>query len=652
MRRDIHFSALLAAGGSLLLAASGCDGKAFLEPFESCEELEDYIEDQAIKQYTYNGPVGYGIAPPLRGAPMDNMAMEDGASGGTSQGGGNSHSSTNTQERGVDEADFVKNDGEFIYVVGGDSLRIVDAWPAEEMNEVGVLAMEGWPEAMYLDGDQVAVLSHLYDEASPEGDRQVQVQGFVTKVSVVDVTDRTSPRLTRELYVEGSLYDSRRIGNHLYLITYRDLAESGIEYWDQKDSEIKDQVRERTLEQWMPRRAMNDRDGESWSVRDDQICDCTSVYRPNRDGGLAMMTVLTIDLADPDSVPAGTSVLAGVGEVYATPDSLYLAVYEAGSGPWRVNSASAAGTRIHKFDLTESVARPVYKASGRVDGHVLNSFAMDEADDHFRVATTSFEGRNWTPVSGLYMLRQASGELMQVGEVTGIEPGEEIYAVRFMDDAAYVVTFFQMDPLFTFDLSDPENPQQVGELEITGFSTYLHPLGGSHLIGVGEEVAPNSGMFEGMQISLFDVSDLANPTMTDRVVIDTGWSWSEALYDHHAFNYYGPLDMLAIPVSYEGAEYGTVSFAGLHAYEITPGNDILLMGEIDASALIDPDVEDPYYGQYCAQVRRSVIIEDVVYAISSGGIIAAGVDDLSTPYAVLAFPDHGNCDQTWEWWMM
>jgi Beta propeller domain len=341
-----------------------------------------------------------------------------------------------------------------------------------------------------------------------------------------------------------------------------------------------------------------------------------------------------------------------VGEVYATPESLYVAVYEPGSGPWRVNSASAAGTRIHKFDLTESVARPVYEASGRVDGHVLNSFAMDDADDHFRIATTSFEGRNWTPVSGLYMLRQVGGELMQVGEVTGIEPGEEIYAVRFVDDAAYVVTFFQMDPLFTFDLSDPENPQQMGELEITGFSTYLHPLGGNHLIGVGEEVDPDSGMFEGVQISLFDVSDLSDPLMTDRVVINTGWSSSEALYDHHAFNYYGPLDMLSIPVSYEGAEYGSVSFAGLHTYEITPGNDILLMGEIDASALIDPDVEDPYYGQYCSQVRRSVVIEDVVYAISAGGIIAAGVEDLSTQYAVLAFPDHGNCDQTWEWWMM
>ncbi len=652
MTRTDRFGVAALAAGTLLLGATGCDSRAYLEPFESCEELEQYIEDLAIEQYTYTGGGGYGIAPPLRGAaPTDDMAMEDGAAGGTNQdGGGNSHSSTNTQERGVDEADFVKNDGEYIYVVGGDSLRIVDAWPAETMAEVATLGLEGWPEAMYLDGDRVAVLSHLYDEANPEGDRDFATRGFVTKVSVVDVTDRTSPRLTREIYVEGSLYDSRRVDGTLYLITYRDLADSGIEYWDQSTSEVKDAVRERTLEQWMPRRAINQRDGEAWTLRDDAVCDCRDVYRPNRDGGLAMMTVVTLDLDDPDGEPVGTAVIAGVGEVYATPESLYLAVYEPGSGPWRVGSASQAGTRVHKFDLAGGLSRPVYEASGRVDGHVLNSFAMDDAEKHFRIATTSFEGRSWTPVSGLYTLRQVGGELMEVGSVTGIEPGEEIYAVRFMDDVAYVVTYFQMDPLFTFDLSDPENPRQLGELEITGFSTYLHPIGDGHLIGVGEEVDPDSGWFEGMQISLFDVRDLADPLMTDRVVIDTGWSWSEALYDHHAFNYYGPLDMLALPVSYEGAEYGDVAFAGLHTYEVVPDQEILMLGAIDASALIDPDV-DPYYAQYCAQVRRSVIIEDVVYAVSSGGIIAAGVADQANPYAVLAFPDHGSCDQAWEWWI-
>ena len=650
MNRAIHLGGAFLAAGSML-AATGCSDEPELEPFESCDALEEYIEKLAYEEYTWDGSEddrGTWGGQGGMGAPEADMAapMGDDDDAGSS----NSHSTTNTQESGVDESDFVKNDGEFIYVLNGEDLAIIDAWPAEEMAEVARLTLEGYPEELYLDGDTIAVLTHLSNDVSPMGGRNMEVRDQVTKITIIDVADRTDPQITREVYVEGSLYDSRRVDERLYLITSRDLADTPLQQdlWgrDLDDDDVRQEVEAQALEDWMPRRGVNTRNGQEWTLAQDSVCGCTDIYRPSRDGGLNMMSVLALDFSVADSEITGTSVLAGNAEVYATPDSLYLAVYEPDSGPFGT-SLDDYGTRIHKFDLEGGPAHPVYEASGRVDGWTHNSFAMDDAEGTFRIVTTSYNhgGLRGTPgnSTGLYMLEQDGNRLDVIGQTEGIAPDEDVYAVRFTDDIAYVVTFMQIDPLFTIDLRDPTSPEVLGELEVTGYSTYMHPLDDGHLLAVGEAVDP-----AGVQISLFDVTDLSDPQLQDREIVETGWSGSEAIYDHHAFNYYEPMDLFAVPIN-SSYGWGDVEFAGLYVYDVTVADGIDYVGEIDASVFVEEEVDD-YYAQYCAQVRRSIIIEDVIYAVAAGGIIAAQAEQPEESLATLAFPDNGNCDEPWSPW--
>jgi hypothetical protein len=201
--------------------------------------------------------------------------------------------------------------------------------------------------------------------------------------------------------------------------------------------------------------------------------------------------------------------------------------------------------------------------------------------------------------------------------------------------------------VLSIDLSNPDEPVVLGELEITGYSNYLHPLDADHLIGVGEEIDPDSGAIEGLAVSLFDVSDLTDPQLQDRIVIETGWDSSEALLDHHAFMYYEPLNMLTLPVLESQGADGPIVDSYLDVFRVTAADGIQEVGSLDAAPLIDPQINRDYH-PYCSQVRRAVVIEDVLYGVAAGGVIASSVDDLEDPLSILRFPDHGYCDQPWE----
>jgi len=655
----------VALAALMLVTCVGCTKKASLETFDSCDELESYIESLAIEELTWTGSNTSwgGVAPPrntqdFSSAAGDPTMAEDAAGGGgPSTGGGlgsdpnRDYSTTNTQEVEVDEADIVKNDDTYFYLVSGEDLVVVQAWPADNLEVLSRFHIEGQPTELYLDGDIVAVLSLMYGDASPQGNDAQDLNGFVTKLSVLDVSDRSAPQLQREIYVEGSLYSSRRVDGMLYLITYRDLGDFGLSN-DLSNTEIRDRVQEREMSDWMPTMVNNVLDGSSWSLDQSDVCGCSDVYKANRDGGLEMMSVMAVDITDPRGELSGTSVIAGTGEVYATPYSLYMAVYEPNEGPFRATSGGF-GTRIHRFNLDGS-GHPQYAASGRVEGWAHNSFAMDEANDTFRIATTVFAGSQGTQSTGVYVMTQDSDKLKVIGEVTDIAPEEDVYSVRFMDDTAYVVTFGQverwMDPLFTIDLTDPTDPTILGELEITGYSTYMHPMGDDHLLAVGEEIDPDTGWIDGLAVTLFDVSDLTDPQLDDRQVIETSWDSSEALFDHHAFTYYEPHDMLAVPVMLTTDTWGgDVSYSGLAVFDVTVADGVQPAGQMDASQLIHEGV-DYYYAVYCSQIRRSIVIEDMLYGVSAGGIISAPVADPGDSFDVLTFSNYGNCDEPWEWW--
>jgi hypothetical protein len=350
--------------------------------------------------------------------------------------------------------------------------------------------------------------------------------------------------------------------------------------------------------------------------------------------------------------------MAGGQTVYASAEHLYVAAPEwfDWSAPRPLGDVPEGvpddvGTDIHRFDITGPAA--TYEMSGHVDGTLLDQFALDEHDSHLRVATTTglaWAGGEDESESHVTVLAPSDGALVEVGRVSGLGRGETIQSVRFMGSVGYVVTFEQTDPLYTLDLADPAAPAVAGELKILGFSAYLHPVGEGRLLGVGQD-ATEEGRQLGTQIALFDVRDPAAPTRLAQAVIPE--SSSAAEWDHHAFLWWEPTGLAAVPVSayavggsFDGligfgvdVEGGTLGELGRIAHPVVtvPGD-----GSGGSSGVVEPvpptqiepgeptepgDVLPPEDFSFPDPILRSFVVGDRLWTLSSGGL---GTSDLAT----------------------
>jgi hypothetical protein len=269
-------------------------------------------------------------------------------------------------------------------------------------------------------------------------------------------------------------------------------------------------------------------------------------------------------------------------------------------------------TALHKFAVGGG-GQPVYRGSGMVAGWLNDQFSMGEYQGTLRIGTT----RGGWPGEGisnrLAVLAEQDGKLVESGKIEGLAPGEKIYAMRFDRDRGYMVTFRQTDPLFTFDLSDPANPRKAGEIKVNGFATYIHLIGDNRLLTIGKS-ADSTGRVTGNKLQLFDVVDLATPKLVGDY--EMGASWSSAGYDYHAFVYYAPLNLLAIPFY----DYGTspaTTLSGLALFTVS-GSGITSMGGIPAGTVTTS------YGSYNDSVDRSVVIGADIYSIAQRNLTVAG----------------------------
>jgi uncharacterized secreted protein with C-terminal beta-propeller domain len=319
--------------------------------------------------------------------------------------------------------------------------------------------------------------------------------------------------------------------------------------------------------------------------------------------------------------------LVAVGDtVYGTASSLYVASDQRWRfdlmpvDPLRGGSAKPAEvtTQIHRFDLA-TPGRPRYVASGEVPGWLINQYAMSEWNGHLRVATTS--GRTAAPEeatsSGVYLLkipdavRDAVQALREVGRVTGLGRNERIYAVRFLGDTGYVVTFRQTDPLYTLDLRDPVKPRVTGELKITGYSAYLHEVGEGRLLGIGQD-ADLRGRVKGTQVSLFDVRDPTRPVrIAQRRIAD---AHSEAEFDPHAFLFWPADGLLVVPLTVPD---GTTSAALALRVGDRTLDDVGRIRHRDDRVPADDRV-----------IRRSLVVGEVLWTLSDAGLMANRAADL------------------------
>jgi len=318
-----------------------------------------------------------------------------------------------------------------------------------------------------------------------------------------------------------------------------------------------------------------------------------------------MLSVLTIDPAMGLSPVDSDGVMTSAQTVYASAEGLYVATPTWSNEPRPGDDFLFGGresTLVHRFDIAEDFETS-YTGSGEVRGSLLNQFSMSEHRGYLRVATTDQADEE----SFVTVLDAQSDELRTVARVGNLGLGEQIYAVRFIGDTGYVVTFRQIDPLYTLDLSDPKNPKVLGELKIQGYSAYLHPIGESLLLGIGQDANEN-GQVKGTQISLFDVSNLEEPIRLHQARIGQGSS-SEAEYDHHAFLWWPSLNMAVLPVNayhYDERTGYEEWFSGAVGARVDRARGISSIG-----TLRHPQG---------SQIRRSVVIGDTLYTISDDGV--------------------------------
>ena len=540
-----------------LLVATGSAATPALRGFTSCDELHDFFVERSLERASSDRDYIFAeeeeaaeeeateetVVAEAEAADVDAISAPASGGGPVEDRGETSETGTNVQERGVDEPDIIKTDGAYIYVLQPQSLlvtRIVEGGPVVEVGRITFNRTSHRQELLIGVGKAVVVRQledgaralplGLDDAARPQLTPQVVRPQL--EVLEIGLDQPAAPRWLRSLDLDGRFVSARLVGGNVHLVMRQEAYLPWASRWDFRRSSDWEQYNEALAEQsklgqWYPLFGVQDHISHTFDQG--YAVDCTQTYAPE-DGGANLSFMLSFDLERGIDEWGSVAVMSNDPTVYASTNSLYLA------GP----SDSWRDSVIHRFDISDPLS-PSYFGSGTVRGQLLSQWALSEHDGYLRVATTIRD--RWPRVSNVFVLESVvdeasptGGALEQVGLVSGLGVNEDIFAVRFMGDVGYVVTFRQIDPLYVLDLSDPTNPQAVGELKIPGFSRYLHPLGEGLLFAIGRDADPRTGRELGLQASLFDVSDPANPTQIAVLPLGDD-ARSPVEFDHRAFRY-------------------------------------------------------------------------------------------------------------------
>ena len=584
------------------------------------------------------------------------------------------YSTTNVQVKGVDEPDFLKTDGKYVYIVSENRLTIADAYPAKDAKIIFRTAFDIESQNlrnMFLNDDKLVVFYYGTDqeEIIPEFDFEPRYKHRqTTHAEIIDISDRQDPKIIRDYEIDGSFYNARMIGDYVYLVTTSEI--------DHRYPTIP-------------------------TVTDDSGFTMTPdvYYFDNFDRDYNFNTVTALSVFD-DTINSETFLMGGTGTIYVSEDSLYLAyqqdlprgyfdsmkrdrffdvivpllpedvqleVHEIQNDPsidwhdkWitvsdtlqdtynkmdknaRQKLFSAINEKLYEYDnkMQEDSRKTVihkilldkenleYSAKGSVPGNLLNQFSMDEYDGKFRIATTNeYYSHNTGNVryNAVYVLDE---DLKTVGSLDKIALNESIFSARFMGDRLYLVTFERIDPFFVIDLSQ-DTPKILGELKIPGFSNYLHPYDKDHVIGIGRDTIEkdNRVMQLGIKIALFDVSDVSNPVVVDDVVIGNQRTDSVALEDHRAFLFDKNKDVLSIPIHSRADALdvdemsGSQQWYGFYVYGLDALKGFDFKGRVQHAVGNDS-------WPHSHTSPRSFYIEDVLYTVSDAYLKMNDLQDI------------------------
>ncbi len=561
--------------------------------FGSLQRFSSYME---LKSFLNASSKGASYTPYFEGfATLGAMAVFDSAKA-------SDYSATNIQVAGVDEADIVKTDGEYIYLVSDKTVFILRAYPPEEAKILCKLALSKTIAGIYVSGDKLIIFQGGYGSDAMGIFRSYYAYEAATSMLVYDVSNRAAPTLSRNVTLNGGYLNSRMIGDYVYLIVskYAALRNGEVElptiYYDNHIVKTP----------------------------------ASSIYYVNAsDNYHAFTTIITLNVQGTQEPRYETLLLGATSNIYVSQRNIY------------ITAQSRDDTKIHKIGVQGGEI--TYVAGGNVTGRVLNQFSMDEYNGYFRVATTKgYASPNGASSrSSIYILDE---NMNLAGKLEGLAPGEDIHSARFMGDRCYLVTFKKIDPLFVIDLKNPGSPQVLGKLKIPGYSDYLHPYDENHLIGVGKETAEAVGgdfaWYQGVKLSLFDVTNVSAPKEMAKIEIGDRGTDSPVLRDHKAFLFSKSNGMLVLPILLAEIDeqkypqgipsnaYGEYTWQGAYVLDVSLKGGFAIRGRI--THLNGTDLarsghylSSPYF------VKRTLYIENVLYTVSDRMVKLSSLETLT-----------------------
>lgn len=563
------------------------------------------------------------------------------------------YSGTNVQVQGVDEADVVKTDGEYLYQVNDERIVIARIYPSNKMEIEKIIDMGDenlYPLELYVDSERLVVIGNSNSSIPMIRPAEKKISIYPPRYSYntmklieYDIKDKENITKSREIELEGSYLSSRKIEDKLYLVSNK--------YFNYY-------------------RIMNSsQENDTPSYRDSAVSEefvnipYDKIYYFPNCIAQNYLIVAGLDLNKPEEGVNVSTYLGGGENIYASAENLYIAltkrvaksndpiIYDSANPQKFAPNYYDRETLVHRFALNEGEL--VYTGKGTVPGDILNQFSMDEDNGYFRIATT--KGDIWrndekTSKNNLYILDE---DLETVGSIEDIAPGEKIYSVRFMGDKAYIVTFKTVDPLFVIDLKDPKAPKILGALKIPGYSDYLHPYDENHIIGFGKDTVEvvhkdskgneieRNAYYLGMKIAIFDVSDVSNPKEMFTEKIGDRGTGSELLNNHKALLFSKEKNLMAFPVTVmevQGKDkntgkgsmptYGSFTFQGAYVYNIDLENGFKLKGKISHISGEEYLKAGGSWFDSSKNVERILYINDDLYTVSKSMIKANDINSL------------------------
>lgn len=597
---------------------------------QSMDHLRRLLNENGPRyRYMEKGVMLDGIVPQAAAAPTDTSAANY----------SKEFSSTNVQVEGVDEADLIKTDGSYIYQINNGALVITRAVPADQMKLMARISFDQSsfnPSDFYVADNKLVLLGSGWNEPGPLPVPQAKMSADMymvppyyrgittTRALVYDISNKNNPVKIRELELKGQYVTSRRIGSTLYLI-----CNDYINYYAPEEN--------------VPLPAY--RDSAAGGIMANISCEKIRYFPGCSYYSYIVTAALEID--QPGLAAKVDTYLGTAENIYASGNNLYIAIPAViNQGPVINDTAmpyqNQDATNVYRFALKDKSL--TYNARGKVPGHILNQFSMDEYKSFFRIATTAYNSSGLT-TNNIYVLNE---NLQINGKIEEIAPGERIYSARFMGDRAYMVTFRQVDPFFVIDLANPAQPKILGKLKIPGYSDYLHPYDENHIIGFGKDTIEGKSYdgaplayYQGMKVAVFDVSNVNNPVEMDKVIIGDRGTDSELLNNHRALLFSREKNLLAFPVSVAEINpatvsqnpnsfpaYGSFSYQGAYIYNISLAGGLEYKGRITHISQEDYLKAGDYYAQPDSSIQRILYIGNILYTVSPNQIQAHQINDL------------------------